>query len=81
MNFEEAKKFGDKLEKGDAIKFIKMLHPKGVIKDHSYLTGDPNTYRILEDKAVPDHIVLENNKIVAMYDSKNKKCNLQCKGT
>ena len=87
FEFEESKKFGDKLEKGDAIKLIKMLHPKGVIKDHSYLTGNPNTYRISvmvdgkqEDKAVPDHIVLENNKIVAMYDSKNKKKIYNVKG-
>ena len=72
MNFEEAKKFGDKLEKVDAIKLIQKLYPGHIIKS-------PKAYRI-NGKAVPDHIVVKDKKIVALFDSKNKNAIYNVKG-
>ncbi len=74
-DFIKSKKFGDKLEKGDALTIIKRLHPNCTI--HS-----PNDDGVFRENglAIPDHIVKQNGKTVAMYDSKNKKSIYSYKG-
>jgi len=67
--FKDSKQFGDKLEKRDAITVIKKLHPDCTI-DSPDNTGK---FRDEDGLAIPDHTVKQGNKIVAFYDSKNKK--------
>ena len=71
-SFQIDKNFGDKLEKNVAIKIIKKMHPGCIIKS-------PDSYRI-DGKAVPDHIVVKDKKVVAFYDSKNKNAIYNVKG-
>ena len=71
-NFINSKEFGDRLEKNHALKVIKKRHPKCTIHE-------PDNFR--EDGlAVPDHIVKKGKKIVAFYDSKNKKSTYKVNG-
>jgi len=65
--FTVSKKFGDKLEKDIALRVIEKLYPGCQIKS----PDDAGIFR--EDGlAIPDHIVVKNKKIIALYDSKNK---------
>ena len=65
--FKTSKKFGDKLEKDIALRVIERLHPGCQIKS----PDDAGVFR--EDGlAIPDHIVVKNKKVIALYDSKNK---------
>jgi hypothetical protein len=70
--FESSLEFGDKLEKNYALTVIQKIHPKCTIHE-------PEEYR--EDGlAVPDHIVKKGKKIVAFYDSKNKRSTYKVRG-
>jgi len=70
--FMSSKEFGDRLEKNHALKIIKKRHPKCTIHE-------PDNFR--EDGlAVPDHIVKQGKKIVAFYDSKNKRSTYKVNG-
>ena len=65
--FNSSKKFGDKLEKDIALRVIERLHPGCQIKS----PDDAGIFR--EDgNAIPDHIVVKDKKVIALYDSKNK---------
>ena len=72
MTFEKSVQFGDKLEKGDALKLIKKIYPGCNIKA-------PPSYRI-DKKAIPDHIVVKGKKVVALFDSKNKNAIYNVRG-
>jgi hypothetical protein len=63
--FKKDLKFGNRLEKNHALKVIERIHPKCSIHE-------PEEFR--EDGlAVPDHIIKKGKKVVAFYDSKNKR--------
>ena len=72
MTFEKSVQFGDKLEKGDALKLIKKIYPGCNIKARP-------SYRI-DKKAIPDHIVVKGKKVVALFDSKNKNAIYNVRG-
>ena len=69
MNFTQSKKFGDQLEKSIALTFIHAQHPDCTIKS----PDDTGEFRDQDNLAVPDHMVYQKGKLVAMYESKNKK--------
>ena len=69
MNFTQSKKFGDRLEKSIALNFIENQYPGCTIKSPD-VTGE---FRDEDNLAVPDHLVYQKGKLVAMYESKNKK--------
>ena len=69
MNFSQSKKFGDRLEKTIALDFIRSRHKNCTIKS----PDDTNVFRDEDNLAIPDHMVYQNGKLVAMYESKNKK--------
>ena len=70
--FEESIEFGNVLEKDYAISLINKLYPACDIKP-------PPSYRIGK-KAVPDHIVTKDKKVVAVLDSKNKSTIYKVRG-
>ena len=67
MNFSQSKKFGDRLEKTIALDFIRSRHKNCTIKS----PDDTNVFRDEDNLAIPDHLVYQNGKLVAMYESKN----------
>lgn len=70
--FESSLEFGNRLEKNHALKVIERIHPKCTIHE-------PDEFR--EDGlAVPDHIIKKGKKVVAFYDSKNKRSTYKVTG-